>query len=133
MTNWKNVKDDLCIVCNTSLGSSSYYICKNCSKICLVFSQKISDDIIDVKSICCKADITLHSKITCSDNCHKKFVQKMIRENGRYKKVTDLESNTTHRIPTRVIIEKGILQNDIKKYPQWNWFASLVNCFKFFQ
>ena len=130
---WENIKDNLCVMCSKTLKSFSYYLCKKCSKICEIVAQKVSEEIMDIKSVCCKADVDTFNKITCSDSCHEKFIQKMIRENGIYKKVVDLQSNITYRIPTRLIIEQGILQEELKKHPRWNWFSSLANWFRFFR
>ena len=117
---WKNVKDNLCVVCKISLGSSSYYICNKCNMVCEVTHSVISRQVMDVKSICCNADIESHQKITCGDYCHEKFIVKMMCEHGLYKKVTDQESGISYKVPTRVIIEEGIRYQDLKRYPTWD-------------
>ena len=57
--------------------------------------------------------------VTCSDECHEKLVDRMEHEFGIYKKVVDLETGKTHRVPTRDIIEKGLRQQDLRRYPEW--------------
>jgi len=116
---WKNVKDNLCIVCKISLGSPSYYICKKCNKICKIIWNAVSAQIMDVKSVCCKADIESHQKITCGDSCHEKFIIKMLQEHGLFKKVIDMDSGIAYKIPTRLIIEEGLRQEELKNYPTW--------------
>lgn len=74
---------------------------------------------MDVKSVCCNSDIELYQKITCGDKCHEKFIQKMISENGLFKKVIDQNTNIAYKVPTRTIIEKGLKQEDLKNYPVW--------------
>ncbi len=117
---WKNVKNNLCLMCDTSLGSSSYYTCNKCSKICKVNFHTVSKEIMDVKSVCCNADIQSNNKITCGSKCHEKFVLKMIKKYGLYKKVMDQQTNTAYKIPTRLIIEDGVTQKELKNYPVWN-------------
>ncbi len=116
---WKNVKDNLCIVCKISLESPSYYICNKCTKVCKVIHSVVSPQIMDVKSVCCNADIESHQKITCGDYCHEKFIIKMIQEHGCSKKVVDIESGIAYKIPTRLIIEEGLRQKDLQNYPTW--------------
>ncbi len=117
---WKNIKDNLCVVCKVSLDSPSYYICHKCNKVCKVNFKTVSEEIMEVKSICCNSDIESHTKITCGNYCHDKFIIKMIKEHGLFKKVTDMESGISYKIPTRLIIEEGLKQQDLKKYPTWN-------------
>ena len=116
---WKNVKNNLCVVCKISLDTPSYYICNKCNKVCQVKHTVISKEIMDVKSGCCDSDIESHQKITCGEYCHDKFIVKMIHEHGLYKKVIDQETNIAYKIPTRLIIEEGLRQENLKNYPQW--------------
>ena len=55
---------------------------------------------------------------TCSEECHQKFVKKIIKEFGEYKKVVDAETGKTYKVPTRDIIEKLRWRNLIN-YPLW--------------
>ena len=63
------------------------------------------------------------SRVTCSDECHEKLVDKLESEFGIYKKVVDIETGKTHRVPTREIIEKGLRQKDLRRYPIWRMKA----------
>ena len=47
------------------------------------------------------------------------MVDRLEREFGVYKKVVDLETGRTHKVPTRDIIEKGLKHRDLKNYPEW--------------
>lgn len=58
-------------------------------------------------------------RVTCSDDCHERFVHDCEQMFGAYKKVIDLETGRAHRVPTREIIEKGLRQVDLKNYPEW--------------
>lgn len=61
----------------------------------------------------------LPGRVTCSDGCHGKLVDRLERDFGRYKKVVDLTTGMAHRVPTRDIIERGLKQEDLRKYPRW--------------
>jgi len=43
----------------------------------------------------------------------------MEKEFGIYKKVVDIDTGKIHRVPTRDIIEKGLRQQDLRRYPEW--------------
>lgn len=60
------------------------------------------------------------SRVTCSDECHEKLVDRLESEFGIYKKVVDIETGKIHRVPTRDIIEKGLRQQDMRRYPEWS-------------
>jgi len=47
------------------------------------------------------------------------LVDRLEREFGIYKKVVDIETGKSHRVPTRDIIEKGLRYQDLKSYPEW--------------
>lgn len=115
---WKNANDSLCIVCKANLNPG-YYICNKCQKICQVIHTEYSKEVIDIKSICCNSDVEIHSKITCSNYCHEKFIIKMLQEHGLFKKIIDTTTGKQYKIPTRVIIEDGLRQQDLKNYPLW--------------
>ena len=37
-----------------------------------------------------------------------------------FKKVVDIENGIAYKIPTRLIIEEGLRQEDLKNYPTWS-------------
>lgn len=115
---WKNADDGFCLVCKTNLDVG-YYICNKCKKICQIVHTEYSKDISDYKSVCCNSDVEIHSKMTCSKNCQEKFILKMIEKFGLFKKVVDIESDIAYKVPTRLIIEEGLRQEDLKNYPIW--------------
>jgi len=51
--------------------------------------------------------------------CHEKLVDRLENEFGVYKKVLNLDTGKAHRVPTRDIIEKGLRQKDLRRYPEW--------------
>ena len=59
------------------------------------------------------------TRVTCSDDCHEKLIQILENDFGVYKKVVNMETGKTHKVPTRDIIERGLEQKDLKKYPKW--------------
>jgi len=60
--------------------------------------------------------------LTCSEECHRKLVEKLIREFGEYKKIVDAETGKAYKVPVRDIIEKGLKYKDLINYPTWNDF-----------
>ena len=71
------------------------------------------------KCVICGAP-RLPLRYTCSDECHEKFVDKMEREYGVYKKVTDALTGRSYRVPTRDVIERGLRWGDLRNYPEWD-------------
>lgn len=57
--------------------------------------------------------------MTCSDECHAKLVSLIISKYGEFKKVIRLSSGIAYRVPTRDIIEKGVLEEELDQYPVW--------------
>jgi hypothetical protein len=47
------------------------------------------------------------------------LVERLEREFGTHKKVTDLETGKMYRVPTRDIIEGELVQQDLKYFPEW--------------
>jgi hypothetical protein len=58
-------------------------------------------------------------RTTCSDDCHEKLVYQLEQEFGPYKKVVDETTGLIHKVPTRDIIERGLKQTELHKYPLW--------------
>jgi len=56
---------------------------------------------------------------TCSDECHKKLIDQLVKEFGEYKKVVDAETGKTYKVPTRDILEHGLSYEDLWQYPEW--------------
>ena len=75
--------------------------------------------IADIKSKCCGADVENMQKTTCKPECHEKMVKEMEQKFGEFKKVTDQPTGIAYRVPSRDIIEKGLNQKDLHKYPKW--------------
>ncbi len=57
--------------------------------------------------------------VTCSEECHEKLIHRLEQKFGIHKKVVDIETGKTHKVPTRDIIERGLKYGDIKNYPEW--------------
>ena len=67
--------------------------------------------------ICGKYTIT--GKMTCSNDCHKKFIEFCEVQYGISKKVVDQTTGIAYKVPTKDIIEKGLKWKDLVKYPHW--------------
>jgi len=116
-----NLKKHLCVICDKFLERGSYWQCAKCNKVCQITMTDIEKPCIeDIKSACCDADVLNHQNITCSVECHSKFVEKMLEEFGEYKKITDNVSGLTYKVPTKQIVEEGITQDQLKDFPLWD-------------
>lgn len=80
--------------------------------------SEVIDDIGEAKCVICEAPC-VQGKITCCDDHHEEFIQKMETQFGTYKKVLDMDTGATFKVPIRDIIEKGLKQQDLKNYPEW--------------
>lgn len=119
MIKYKNVEKNLCVICDISFKTISFVVCQKCNSISTFDYKIIGEHVLDIKSTCCKADVNVQQKITCSELCHIRFVDFLIEEKGQYQKVIDTESGKSHKVPTRLIIEEGITQMDLKGFPLW--------------
>lgn len=59
-------------------------------------------------------------ELTCSQACHEKLVKRHENTFGKFKKVVRLSTGVAYKIPARDIIEKGIKEQDLDKYPLWD-------------
>lgn len=72
------------------------------------------------KNLCVICDKhTITGKMTCSDDCHEKFVEFCEGQYGISKKVVDQTTGISYKVPTRDIIEKGLKWKDLTNYPRW--------------
>jgi len=56
--------------------------------------------------------------VTCSDEHHEELIRRLELKFGIHKKVVNLETMKTHKVPIRDIIETGLRQQDLKHYPE---------------
>jgi hypothetical protein len=87
------------------------------------FDPKFLRDLLEyaTRRICvvCEKAHTSGRLFTCSEKCHKKFIEDMERKFGPYKKVVDEETGKAYKVPTRLILEQGLKHEDLKKFPRW--------------
>ncbi len=69
-------------------------------------------------SICGSSSVSKY-RLTCSDVCHEEYILRLEKRFGVYKKVVDVETGKTHKVPTRDILERGLRQQDLKHYPEF--------------
>lgn len=58
-------------------------------------------------------------RMTDSPDCHEKFVEFLEEKFGKYKKMTRMATGQAFKVPLRDIIEKGLRDQDLDKYPIW--------------
>jgi len=54
---------------------------------------------------------------TCSDECHKLFLDRVEQEVGKEKIIVDAATGKEHVVPTKEILENGLKQENLKNYP----------------
>lgn len=57
--------------------------------------------------------------LTCSDDHHEELVKRLIAEFGEFKKVVRASTGVAYKVPTRDIIERGLREQDLDRYPLW--------------
>lgn len=57
--------------------------------------------------------------MTCSDQCHQVLVNQLVAQVGEFKKVVRQSTGIAYRVPTRDIIEGGLREQDLDRYPRW--------------
>jgi hypothetical protein len=60
-----------------------------------------------------------HLGVTCSIQCHELYISLLETKFGKYKKVTDAVTGISYRVPTRYIIENGLKQEELTRFPVW--------------
>ncbi len=84
--------------------------------LCVVCGKPI---ITVIKSDCCNAHPRFKGSITCCSECHEELVIAAEKAFGKFKKVVDATTNKVYKVPTRDIIENGLTQTHLPKYPMW--------------
>ena len=51
---------------------------------------------------------------------NQKKLQELIEEFGEYKRVTDMKTGKTYKVPTKDIIMYGLKYSDLKYYPEYD-------------
>ena len=125
---WSAAHRGLCVVCGDVVGGTAAPICRSCHKPARVILRRIGKGpqkrngtfIADAVSDCCDDDVDIAPgvRITCSENCHERFVEELEREFGREKVVVDEATGRRHLVPTRQIIERGVRQENLKFFPE---------------
>lgn len=116
-----------CIICQNQIAQPGYNKCRRCGQNCEIIThdeinlttQSPVLTIFDFKSKCCNDDIDIYSRCTCSPNCHEIYMQQLEEQFGKFKKVVDAATGISYQVPTRVIAEAGIKQQDLTKFPIW--------------
>lgn len=72
-------------------------------------------------SVCviCQSEYQGGRGMTCSDACHDKLVEKLVKEFGEFKKVVRASTQEAFKVPTRDIVDKGLREEDLDQYPRW--------------
>ncbi|MGI0156642.1 MAG: hypothetical protein ACREDE_11000 [Thermoplasmata archaeon] len=112
-----------CVVCGEAVASAGAFVCLACGRACGVDLRPAGPShgtvfITDAKSRCCHADVRNAKRITCSERCHDAFVAGLERDFGREKTVVDGVTGRRYRVPTRLLIERGISTDELSRVPE---------------
>ena len=127
MIRWEWQIDGSCVACGQLIPDQGVCICRSCRRVCRVTMGPASPSpvpedsvyaLLDVKSECCGADVDVQTKVTCSDTCHEVLVADIERKFGAEKIVVDIATGRKHRVPTRVLIERGLRTEELPQYPE---------------
>ncbi len=69
--------------------------------------------------VICGTSCTDGRTLTCSQKCHDELVSNLIARFGEFKKVVRAPTGVAYKVPTRDILEKGIREQDLDRYPLW--------------
>lgn len=72
-----------------------------------------------MKCIICQNLCRLGTGITCSPACHEELVRRWEEKYGKFKKVVRMSTGEAFQVPLRDIIEKGVSERELGKYPKW--------------
>ena len=71
------------------------------------------------KCIICDAPCDQGREWTCSEEHHQELVRRLIQEFGEFKRVVRQSTGVAYKVPTFDILEKGVKEEELDKYPVW--------------
>ena len=101
------------------------WVCQVCRRPCDIYIADVRELLsqghmtLDVKSSCCRSDVWPNQRLTCNLGCHEALVVHLEQEFGTYKKVVRQTTGVAFRVPTRALIEEGLREQDLDRYPRW--------------
>jgi len=69
--------------------------------------------------VICGTPYTNGRELTCSQTCHDELVSILIARFGEFKKVVRARTGVAYKVPTRDILEKGVSEQNLDRYPRW--------------
>jgi len=54
------------------------------------------------------------------DGRRERLIQELIARFGEFKKVVRMRTGVAYKVPTRDILEKGLREQDLDRYPLWD-------------
>jgi hypothetical protein len=74
---------------------------------------------LNVLCVICGKFYTGGRGMTCSKPCHDELVDRLVAQFGEFRKVVRMRTGEAFKVPTRDIIEKGIREQYLDRYPRW--------------
>jgi protein-arginine kinase activator protein McsA len=74
-----------------------------------------------LRCVVCSAEYNGQFKfgLTCCQECHDRFLNYMVFRYGEFKRVIRQSTGEAFKVPVRDIIEHGIKEQDLDRYPKW--------------
>ena len=90
-----------------------------CRDHCFVIALPGHCSATHPKCVVCGVSYSDGRELTCSDNCHRELSNRFVSIYGDFKKVIRASTGEAFKVPTRDIIERGIREQELDKYPRW--------------
>jgi len=71
------------------------------------------------KCVICDQPYEPGREMTCGDECHEELARRLIMQFGEFKRVVRQSTGVAYKVPTRDIIENGLKEADLDRYPLW--------------
>lgn len=72
-----------------------------------------------MRCVICQAECKGQYKYTCSKTCHEIWLVQIRREYGNYQKVVRISTGEAFKVPTALIYEQGIKEQELNRFPLW--------------
>jgi len=56
--------------------------------------------------------------LTCSESCHEELINRLTARFGEFKEVVRSSTGEVFKVPTKDILEKGVREQDLDRYPR---------------
>ena len=125
MVDFSNERRGRCVACGKMLTPGPRWVCQACRTACYIYIADVREVVssdrvtLDIRSACCEADVWPLQHLTCCSRCHETLIAHLEQQFGTHKKVVWQATGQAFRVPTRALIEEGLREQDLDRYPRW--------------